>query len=493
MNLLNKLLLLTVCVAASSCTDNFEEINTDPNRPKEIYPGVLLSQLQYKMVNNTIGGARNFTHEIMQVTAPRVSPVGGLHRYNITASTGTSFWNNTYQYMTDVEDLYTLSDRLFENNYKGIALIYKAWAYSLLTDCFGYIPYSEAIRVTDGIFKPAFDDQQSIYLQTLNDLETANELLDDTKGLTYGGDMVYNALGVTNGKSAGVTKWKKFCNSLRLRLLLRIINRDGEVNVSEQINMMLADPLKYPTFTSNTDEAIFRYPGTYPYFNPYYNARTLDWREGTYYTKFFIDYLNQTNDPRRAVWATTVKVDGQNVYQGIESGYESDVEYVVGANSSYSDGLKTLPQLGIMMTYAEMEFIKAELAVRGFSTGSSARTHYEKGITASMVQWGVSMPADFLQQEGVLYDADASVEEQLKRIIQQKYYALYFTDYESWFDKRRTGYPELERGPGIPDENQFPSRMMYPTYLQSLNAENLENAKQAMGGDLSTIKAWWEN
>ncbi len=83
-------------------------------------------------------------------------------------------------------------------------------------------------------------------------------------------------------------------------------------------------------------------------------------------------------------------------------------------------------------------------------------------------------------------------EEQLERIHLQKYYAYFFVDYQSWFEKRRTGYPVLPRGNGIPAENKFPSRVPYPTYLQSLNPENLAAAQTAMGGDNSDVKVWWD-
>lgn len=486
------LLLMTLALLSVACTRDFEEINTDPNRPKQIYPGAILGQLQYKFVNTSIGGARHFSHEIMQVSAPRASTNNGLHRYHVTETAGIGLWTNFYDYMTDVQDLYEISNRLQDNNYKAIALIYKSWAYSILTDAFGDIPYTQATKATAGNYTPAFDRQQHIYTRLLEDLEKANSLLDETKALPYGGDLVYQANTLVNGKSAGVRNWKKFCNSLRLRLLLRVSKREAEMQVSQQINQILNNPDKYPLFSSNAEEAIFRYPGSYPYFNPYYNARTLDWRESTYFTEFFLDQLNRVEDPRRAVWATQVKAGNASIYQGIKSGYESNVEYVVNKNSSYQDALKTLPQLGIMMSYAELEFIKAELALRGYPTGNTPQGHYEKGIAASMAQWGVVLPAGFLQKSGIAYEATASFAGQLKQIMLQKYYALFFTDYQAWFEKRRTGLPELPRGAGIPAANPFPARIPYPAYLQSLNPANLQAARQAMGGDDSSIKVWWE-
>ncbi|MBC8156091.1 MAG: SusD/RagB family nutrient-binding outer membrane lipoprotein [Bacteroidetes bacterium] len=483
--------LLALLGLVTACTNNFEEINTDPNRPKEINPGVMLGQLQYRIVNSSMGAARSFTHELMQMDAPRGSASGaGLHRYVVNPGAGV--WSSFYGYLTDIQDIYTIADRLEENNYKAIALVYKSWAYSILTDLYGDVPYSQANKATEGIVKPGFDKQKDIYIQLLKDLETANSLFDETKALTYAGDLVFAANTVTGGKNPGILKWKKFTNSLRLRLLLRVLKREGEVNAKEQITAILADPIKFPVMTTNADDAIFRYPGTLPYFNPYFNARTLDWRDGTYFTEFFLNKLNASNDPRRAIWAIPVTVGGQPVYQGIQSGYPTTLEYAVGRNSSYTDALKTLPQLGVMMPFAEVEFIKAELALLGYVTGKTPKAHYDAGTTASIVQWGTTVPAGFLAQPTVVYNATATPEKQLEQIMGQKYYAYFFVDYQAWFEKRRTGYPVLPRGAGIPVENKFPNRVPYPTYLQSLNPEALAAAVASMGGDNSDIKVWWE-
>ena len=474
-----------------SCTDKFEELNTDPNRPKDVNPGVLLGQMQYRLINNNVTTSRNFTNELMQVDAPRSSTSGqSLHRYVVQP--GQAVWTGYYDRLTDVDDIYKVSDKLKENNYKAIALVYKSWVFSILTDLYGDVPYSQAIKAQEGNFQPAFDKQKDIYLQIFKDLETANGLFDDTKVLTYGGDLVYNSNTLIGGKNQGIQKWKKFTNSLRLRLLLRISKRNGEIDVNQQINLILANPITYPVFSTVTDDAIFRYPGTYPYFNPYFNARLSDWNAGNYYTKFFLNKLNSTSDPRRTIWMTTVNVGGVPTYQGIESGYSPSLEYIVDRNSSYNDILKTLPQLGLMMTYAEVEFLKAELALKGFVTGKTPKAHYDSGISASMAQWGVALPAGFLANTGIIYNAALPVEQQLEQIMLQKYYAYFFVDYQSWFEKRRTGYPVLPRGTGIPAENIFPSRVPYPTYLQSLNSTNLQAAITSMGGDASTVKVWWE-
>lgn len=155
-------LVLLSCI--TSCTKNFEDINIGPNRPEKVNPGVILGQMQYRIINSSVSAARGFTHELMQVDAPRSSISGlGLHRY--TVNPGAGVWSSFYQNLTDAEDIYTIADRLKENNYRAIALVYKCWAYSILTDLYGDVPYSQAIKATEGNFKPSFDKQRDIYTQ----------------------------------------------------------------------------------------------------------------------------------------------------------------------------------------------------------------------------------------------------------------------------------------------------------------------------------------
>ncbi len=356
-----------------------------------------------------------------------------------------------------------------------------------MTDAFGPIPFSDAGQAASGTVAPKFDQQKDIYVNLLAMLEQANSLIKIKDGLAFGGDLIYGA------DEVAMLKWKKFANSLRLRLLLRIINRDGDIDVTGEIRKMLADKQQYPLFESNADGALLKYTGSYPYYNPYYNARTLDWRQGDYYTKFFLDPMISSDDPRLPLWATKVQVDGVSVFSGIQSGYTPDVVYVTDRNSSYKDDLKTSPLLGQMMSYAEIQFILAELSLRGFQTNETPKQHYEKGVLASLGQWTAATDASFVQRKEIKFKDDAAFESQLQQIIGQKYYSFYFTDMQSWFEKKRTGYPVLPRENGIPAENKFPSRLVYPTYLQSLNPHNLQEAITSLGGkDVSTVVGWWD-
>ena len=171
----------------------------------------MLGQLQYRFVNyQHTRCADNFTHELMQVDAPRSSADGGgVHRYVINPGAGV--WSNFYGYLTDIQDIYKIATGLGENNYRAIALVYKSWAYSILTDLYGDVPCSQATQATSGVYKPAFDKQKDIYVQLLKNLDTANNLFNAGKALTYGGDLVYNANALSGTTNARDRKMEKVC------------------------------------------------------------------------------------------------------------------------------------------------------------------------------------------------------------------------------------------------------------------------------------------
>ena len=132
-----------------------------------------------------------------------------------------------------------------------------------MVDTYGDVPYSEALRLEEDIKNPKFDSQKEIYLSLLEDLEAANALFDTTQGIGEL-DLFFQA----NQSAAGTMKWKKFGNSLALRLLTRIQKRNGEVNVHERIRKIVNNPSTYPIFTSNDDSAQMELSGISPLMPP---------------------------------------------------------------------------------------------------------------------------------------------------------------------------------------------------------------------------------
>ncbi|WP_114777469.1 SusD/RagB family nutrient-binding outer membrane lipoprotein [Botryobacter ruber] len=469
-------LMVALSCVSVSCTDDFEEINTDPNRIEKISPGTLLNPILYEMASFNTSRSDAYTFEIMQVALPYPSPSGGEHRYDIGDNAGNSTWNTYYRWLTNIKEMHAAAVAAQDPNYEAIALTLNAWTYSLLTDSFGDVPMDEAARGDEGIFYPAFNTQEEVYRRILGDLETANSLFDTSKDMIYGTEILY-------GNDAA--DWQRFCNSLRLRLLLRVSKRT-EMGSFEKMAAMINDPAKYPVFTSNDDAAILQIPGIPPLISPW--GRAVDFRTGRAAAEFFVDNLNNMNDPRLSKFFGQARLkDGTTTigYKGIPSGYAGGEAQFDFTPSNLNIALVTAPMIAVIMSYAEVEFIKAELAQKGVIT-SDAQTHYENGVKAAIEQWGATVPAGYFENPAAAYDGT------LERIMLQKYYALYFNDYQQWFEYRRTGLPVLPTTEAMLNNKQVPVRFRYPASVQISNSANYRKAVETMGGDDINTKGWWE-
>ncbi|SKC84018.1 SusD/RagB family nutrient-binding outer membrane lipoprotein [Ohtaekwangia koreensis] len=468
-----------------SCTDGFEEVNTDPNKIEKISPGTLLNPILYSVSTFNTTKSDDFTFNIMQVALPYPSVSGGVHRYDISETAGNSTWNNYYRWLNNVKEMKAAAIAASDVNYEAVAITLNAWIYSQLTDCFGDVPMDEAVRGDEGIFQPAFNTQQEIYTKILADLDRANTLFDPTKPMIFGSDLLYSntADDVKDGKN--IKKWRMFCNSLHLRLLLRVSKRT-EMNSFAKMTEMINDPVKYPVFTKNDESAIIKISGVGANVSPW--GRAIDFTTFRAGAAFFIDNLNAFNDPRRAVFNTQAKSkDGKTTigYKGIPSAYTGSDSQFDYQPSNLNIALVTAPMVSVIMTYAEVEFIKAELAQRGI-LGSDAKTHYQNGVKAAIEQWNAVLPAGYFENEATAYDGT------LERIMLQKYYALYFNDYQQWFEYRRTGFPVLPKTDAMLNDQNVPVRFEYPIVVQTNNPENYARAVESMGGDEINTKVWWE-
>jgi hypothetical protein len=469
--------ILSLYIMLSSCEKGFEEINTDPNRITDISPGTLLNPTLYEVAGFNMQKSDDITFELMQVSLPFPSAANGIHRYYITENTGSSIWSTYYRWLNNIKEMKKAADTARDVNYQAIAMTLNAWVYSNLTDCFGSIPMEEAVSVDKGVLQPKFNSQKEVYVKILADLDSANKLYNTAKNMTYGTDILY---------SNNVTNWKRFTNSLRMRLLLRVSNR-SELNSMQQLRTMVANPVTYPVFSANDQAAVLKLTGITPLASPW--GRPQDFTTGRAAAKFFLDSLNAMNDPRRAKFASQAKnsTGNSNIgYKGIPSGYsgsETQFDYIP---SNLNQALITAPMTGPIMSYAEVELIKSEFYFRD-NNKDSAKATYERGVKAAIEQWGATMPATYFS------DIDAAYNGTLERILLQKYYALLFTDFQQWFEYRRTHLPVLPKESGMLNGQQMPSRLIYPVSQRVYNPTNYNAAVQSMGGDHINSKAWWEN
>ncbi|MEN7550270.1 SusD/RagB family nutrient-binding outer membrane lipoprotein [Rapidithrix thailandica] len=470
MNIKNTLLMLMSAFMVFACTSDFEEINSDPNRIQESRPENLMAPALYELNRLQMRSAHRLSHEFMQYSV-QTNEINEFHRFVIPTTESNYLWENYYTTLTDVQDILLLGEKNEAPNYIAVAKVLRAWIFSNLTDMFGPIPFTEALKgYSDKIYQPAFDSQETIYKALLADLEEANTLFDEGKPINAESDLLF---------SGSVNKWRKFANSLRLRLLMRV-EKKAVMNVQAQIKVMFDNPDKYPVFSSNEEAAVMYYSENLPFVNPLSKYREFEFNGNRGLAEAFINTLKTFNDPRLELIATKTS---EEEYTGVVSA-RGKGEGIPESYSTYRPELQATTQSGIIFPYAEVEFLWAEAALKGW-INSDAAAHYQKGIEASMAYWGAEMPGDYMNRPGVTFD------NQLGTLIRQKWIALFFCGFESWYDYRRTGYPVLAIGGGAENDGIVPTRMPYPSTLQSLNATNYQKAVEMLGADDLQVKCWW--
>ncbi len=510
----------------SSCKNGFEDINTDPinyysTTPDKLLAPALVNTLTAGMMRN-----RNFNNELMQVTAVISDGDATVFRYEFRRTFSDYLWNAWFVQLTNFRNVHRLASKPGAENksYQAISLICQAWTYTMLSDVYGDIPYTEANQATSGLFdgdfnsenanfEPKFDRQKDIYLDLFKKLEEANTLLVGAQNVIPSSDPVYKG---------DVAKWKKFCNSLYLRLLLRI---SGKADVSTQcidkIKQIVDNPTTYPVFTGNADNATIRWTGGQgndPLTNPYFaGVRAQDFRAPSL-ASFFIDNLANWSDPRISN-ATNYASGGMNAFgitqgpsgfSGVPSGYAIGAGFerqayfasydwtTTAANQNRS--LQQSPLTGILMNYAELQFILAEAAAKNWITAGTTKSYYDKGIAASINYWVPNFSADpsvaafttYVNGADIAWDDAQNLDGKMEQIHLQKYYAMFLVDLQQWFEYRRTGHPVLPKGPGMRNNGVMPARMTYPVYVQSANSTNYKLAVAAQGPDEIYTNVWWQ-
>ena len=474
MKKISAIYIVFIAFLINGCTNDFEEINEDPNRIAEISPATLLNPIIYGLASHGANRSDAITFNLMQVSVPFPSVSGGLHRYDVSLGIGNSSWDNSYKWLQNIKEMKAAALEREDENYTAIALTLNAFAYANLTDLFGPVPMTEAVSAEEGILTPKFDSQEAIYTAILADLEAANSLYDSEQQMVYEADILFGN---------DVERWRKFTNSLHMRLLLRISNRT-EIDAFAKLSQMVQNPTKYPVFESTEESAILQVTGVTPNVSPW--GRPQDFRLSTKMSTFFLDNLNQWNDPRRPIIATEANIDDQNIgYKGIPSAYAgSDSQFEYNASTFQIKQVEN-PMKIYILPYSEVAFIKAELAQRGYI--SNAETHYENGVRAAIEQLGSEVPSDYFDNPLTAYDGS------LDQIILQKYYALYFVDYQQWFEYRRTGLPELPTTEVMFNDSKMPSRLYYPSDLAIGNPPGYKQALEMLGGqDDINVKVWWD-
>lgn len=470
-------------VVFTSCTKDFDTINIDPNNPTTLPAHLLLPsavrQLQNTNCSMFVGG--DFAGWAGQIAKVQYNDE---QRYVPRESVLTSTWSNAYAIsISDADQMYKLGGVEENNNIQGAALVLQAWGYAFVTDIYGDAPYTEAMMVSEGIFSPAYDMQETVYDGVLAKLDEALALLgtggtiDPTSDILYQGD---------------VDAWKSFAASLKFRCLMRI---SGVRSVGSELQALASSGL---LFESIDEEARLDYTSAQPSANPMYESIVYGGRTEWKLNVEMIDLLTNNNDPRLPVYAQENE-DGE--YRGKPSGIENlpSDEYNYTNVSAIGEFFLRPEHPGYFVSYSELQFLMAEAVQKGLISGN-AQALFTEGIRASLAYNGEY----YTEEEDILaYDAASAVyllsnparlaTDQgiaLSQIGSEKWKALFCQGYEAWTEQRRTGIPVLP--PAIDGAfNEIPSRYTYPSIESSINKANYEAAVAAQGADLLTTKIWW--
>ncbi len=482
-------------VTFGGCTNGFDEINTDPNNPAETSTGFLLTAAQKVAMDYTwdewFNGRRG--NQLAQYWAS--NQYSSESRYQYRESISNTYWRVFYaNVMSDLQhiiDLNTAEPEKYEgfghnDNQIAVALIMKVWVAQNITDCWGPIPYTNALQGPSSP-KPAYDSQEVAYNAMIADLANARSLIKtDADGPQ--GDVIYGG---------NMDNWNKFCNSLTLRVGMRMADANNDA-AKAAVETAIAGGV----FTSNADNALFTYGEGAPNNNPLnedYKTRN-DFAASDVMVNLLID-LNDTTRMKAFYAPTFNSVENDtSIFVGEVYGLtEADAAITTNDEVSQRSAMILAADFpGIFMDYAQVEFLLAEAAERGYAGSGSAAAHYEAGITASFDFWGASGAAEYIAQDDVAYASAPGTWRE--KIGKQKWIALYMQGIQGWAEWRRLDFGVLK----LPDDENpefttiqgesIPNRMIYPLDEQTLNEASYTDAvTNLLGGpDNLDTKLWWD-
>ncbi len=475
------LLLMMIFVAA--CADNFEELNTSPNQAteKSVTPDLLLPFLIEKPVDLTRGS--NIRSERLnldggmlwiQYFARRVYTYEG-DTYSPSGDLAKNTWEKLYtEALLNAERIRKLATIEGQENahYEGVALVMRSWVYSLLTDTFGPIPYTQSLqgKAEEEILKPAYDAMPVVYEGMINDLDHAVELLGQEAD-PIGGDILFDG---------DIERWIKFANSLQLKLLNRASSApDFAVDIAAKMTEIVNNR---PIFTGNDDYAFLAHSATRPSNNEWnevvVNGGRDDWRASA----TLIDALNALNDPRVAIFFDPTAA---GEYAGMPNGLPDALALEYTAKASFIGAkMREAATPTVIMSYAELQFVLAEAALRGDVSGDP-KAYLDAAINASFNQFGLTTPEGYLAGQPATHE----------NIMFQKWIGLFGQGIEAWTEYRRTGMPDIMRkdpNAALLNEGVLPTRLTYPQTEYSLNNAAIQEGLNLLGGpDNMRTQLWW--
>jgi hypothetical protein len=472
-NILYTIAFLSLLTA--SCSSELDKVNINPNSTENAQPDYLLTAAIKNTTDAYWGTTNNMNASLLFVQQWAKVQYTEEDRFIYSNSSFTSLWSTLYsQSITGFNKIIEIGNSTGNQNYKGVALTLRTWSFLLLTDAYGDIPYSQAGKLNEFI-TPAYDKQKDVYYGLLDDLKSAKNSLDPA-GKVIGGDIIYGG---------NIARWKKFANSLRLRIALRIADREPG-KAKQILDEIKADGDLYISDNADIAQLIYQIS---PQQNPV--SAQFDTRDDYRVSKTIVDKLFALNDPRLPIYVSKTQTATPQEYVGLPNGLTNSEASNLGfAKTSKPGSYFLAPQSpAVILSYAEVLFGRAEAAARGLTTENAADL-YQQAIIASFKQFGLTdaQATTYLTQTGVPFDGV----NYKKSIGEQKWLALFGQGLEAWAEQRRLDYPQLTASINTVLNGKIPVRFIYPGTEQSLNSQRYKDAVANQGADVLTTKLWFD-
>lgn len=468
----NLFLIMLLLVISTSCED-FEGWNVDEKNPAEVPADFLVTSAEYTLFLRMTSISVNYN--IFRYFAQNVGSTTYQDEPNYDLTTrdvqGT-LW--IYMYRDILNDLAAAKQIVIDGNdlpadqankLAQIELL-EVFAYHILVDTFGDVPYTEALQAVDGNYLPKYDNDETIYADLFTRINKALALL------TAGGTGFADADLIYHGDADA---WAKFGNTLKLKMAVRIADADPTMAAA-----MAAEAVAGGVFETSADDFTYPFEPDPPNTNPLWTSLVQSGRSDFVVANTAVDLIVPLNDPRTTVFFD----DNQMPYIGGEYGTNAPFANFTHIGPLFHES--DLP--GLLLSFPESQFLMAEAIERGLVTGD-AEMYYNAGVTASIVHYGGSVAdaATYLAQPTVSYSSAPWDE----RIGVQKYIALYMTNgFESWSSWRMLDWPKLNVA--VESGSSVPRRYIYPNDEPNINGTNYDAASAAMGGDNLSSRVFWD-
>lgn len=469
--------MFAAAIGATACTTGFEEVNIDPNNPSAVGAGFLLTQSQYHLSNVMWGGGLNYGFGMLMVQHWAENEYTGSQRYDFNIASFNGSWTSFYTTgglanLNEAEKLVkestTVPNETIRANQLAILGIMKSWAFQQMTDLWGDIPYSQALNYAE-FQNPNYDSQEDVYNGILTTLTAAVNSITESEAGFSGGDAVFYG---------DMSKWKKFGNSLILRMALRM----SDVNPSAA-SSYATQAINSGVMTDASDAAYFFYGSESAIANPMYRNVVIGNRDDYSVSDVLINHMQANSDPRLPNFADEAAGGG---YVGMPYGLDDNSASTLKNTTSRPSEtwLRSATRPAIWMNYSEVLFLQAEAAARGIGAGN-ATDLYENAIRASMGEWGITDAAAIdAYVAAVPYNA-ANYKESIGT---EKWVALYGCGLEGYAEWRRLDVPSLAV-PAAAAQPAIPVRLFYSS---DESATNLSYGQTQKNNNNLTTKLWWD-